>query len=742
MLYTENDDDSLAPPMDDERYVLPAGHGSPYSYDPTFHGPIARRRFTDVICLILFLVFILFWVVLGIFGFLNGHPKRLLHPADYTGKECGIEELSDKKFLYYFDIIQCAKLGISIIKGCPTTQVCVERCPNVTKVVTIFTQDKSWLVCKPDLDINIKQRNTPIYLVRMGYCAPYVISSIPLLGRCIPTVDKDLINVLIPQANAFTNYTQKDFVNSTRQLAKYLKVYNIGQQIFQDFMQFWWMYIFGLFFSMAVALVWIILMRWLAGFMVTLNFFIVVGLLSFGIYFCFDSWYRIKYPNNAKHINILPLNMQPDDIFADIIKDKKDIEKTWLIFGIILSSFLVLVIILTLIFLTRLRIAIALIREASKAIAVMLTTLFWPLIPFLLQICIIIFWAALCICLASTGFAYYQTVNIPDSWNRTLYASNPRLQDIYGQNNGVIYTANFTQCDPQLFKKQLDKMGIDPTKTLAACQFVNYEQHPWYIYMQIFNLFGLFWTIFFVNALNQITLAGAFSSYYWARNKRRDVPFFIMIRSFSLACIYHAGSLAFGSLLLAITKMIRLFLEYLKDKCEKSGNSVLICLLRCIRCLFWIFEKFLRFLNKNAFIMMAIHGKNFCQSAADAFSLLMRNVIRVVVINHTTDFLLFMGQLVVMATTGYFFYFLHNTQSDVSQLLPKFRVWQFSMAVQIIGAYFVSRIFFGVYEMAVDTLFLCFLEDCERNDGSPQKPYYMSKDLKRILHKKNQIVQS
>jgi choline transporter-like protein 2/4/5 len=29
--------------------------------------------------------------------------------------------------------------------------------------------------------------------------------------------------------------------------------------------------------------------------------------------------------------------------------------------------------------------------------------------------------------------------------------------------------------------------------------------------------------------------------------------------------------------------------------------------------------------------------------------------------------------------------------------------------------------------MAVDTLFLCFLEDLERNDGTPERPYYMSK---------------
>jgi len=50
-----------------------------------------------------------------------------------------------------------------------------------------------------------------------------------------------------------------------------------------------------------------------------------------------------------------------------------------------------------------------------------------------------------------------------------------------------------------------------------------------------------------------------------------------------------------------------------------------------------------------------------------------------------------------------------------------------------LGAYFIADIFFGVYEMAVDTLFLCFLEDIERNDGSASKPYFMSSDLKKIL---------
>ena len=37
-----------------------------------------------------------------------------------------------------------------------------------------------------------------------------------------------------------------------------------------------------------------------------------------------------------------------------------------------------------------------------------------------------------------------------------------------------------------------------------------------------------------------------------------------------------------------------------------------------------------------------------------------------------------------------------------------------------------------------DSIFLCFLEDLEVNDGTPEKPYYMTRDLMKLLSKRNQ----
>lgn len=47
-------------------------------------------------------------------------------------------------------------------------------------------------------------------------------------------------------------------------------------------------------------------------------------------------------------------------------------------------------------------------------------------------------------------------------------------------------------------------------------------------------------------------------------------------------------------------------------------------------------------------------------------------------------------------------------------------------------AFVLSSMFLSLFEAAIDTILLCFLEDSEVNDGTVQKPYYMSKALMQI----------
>jgi len=133
--------------------------------------------------------------------------------------------------------------------------------------------------------------------------------------------------------------------------------------------------------------------------------------------------------------------------------------------------------------------------------------------------------------------------------------------------------------------------------------------------------------------------------------------------------------------------------------------------------------------------VIAIHGKNFCSAAKEAFMLLLENALRVVAVNSVTSFLLFMGKLLVVGIVGVasFYWFDKLNQDDPTQL----RYDVVPTIIMVIFAYAVSVLFFDVYDMAVDTIFLCFLEDLEMNDGSPEKPYYMDDSLKHLLHLEN-----
>lgn len=63
---------------------------------------------------------------------------------------------------------------------------------------------------------------------------------------------------------------------------------------------------------------------------------------------------------------------------------------------------------------------------------------------------------------------------------------------------------------------------------------------------------------------------------------------------------------------------------------------------------------------------------------------------------------------------------------------------------RIVGIVEFKHSNFFCFEIAIRTLvlnlkFSVSVEDSERNDGSPSKPYFMSKNLMKILHKKNKI---
>ncbi|XP_037514059.1 choline transporter-like protein 4 isoform X4 [Rhipicephalus sanguineus] len=705
----------------------PLSTGEPRKFDPGFKGPLKNRSCTDIICLFLFVFFLFGWAIVAFFAYRNGNPERLIYPTDSDGNICGQPPYEDKQYLFFFDITQCLKRAYkpgdllpSLI--CNTPQVCVSHCPNETFWVDNAKKEKedlirSKLICQYGVDPLDKKSTLEELTGKDQKCASYYLKSSSVARRCLPgrlELDangkvKDMINDNgIVEAVSAKGLAKKTKNSIELILAGLSSAKDVGELAFQDFKTAWPHMLIGLLCAMLVAFLWIALMRWLAAVMVWLSILCLVLLFSFGSYYSFSKYVELRNSMDSGSENLIK-QFDVSVSFTQNLRAYSANKNTWLVLGIV-SVVILVVLLLLLIFLRkRIVIAIALIKEASRAVALMPSALFFPILPYLLHLLLFAFWGSVAVYLASSGTAEFKYMNMTDGNNSMTTQS----------------------CSAKDFNKTLSQL---------RCQFTQYVANQHLSRLQIYNFIGLIWGMFFIVGLGQVALAAAFASYYWAFRKPQDVPFFAVLNGLWITVRYHLGSVAFGSLILTIVRVIRIVLEYIDEKLKKYDNEFTRCLMRCCKCCFWCLEKFLKFLNKNAYIMIAIYGKNFCTSAKEAFKLLMRNVVRVVVLDKVTDLLLLVGKLVIVGIVAVPTFLVFSRKVDaLNNHLPELNYYMLPILTISVGAYIIASSFFSVYSMAVDTLFLCFLEDCERHDGSEEKPYYMSKELMKILGKQNRL---
>jgi hypothetical protein len=69
-------------------------------------------------------------------------------------------------------------------------------------------------------------------------------------------------------------------------------------------------------------------------------------------------------------------------------------------------------------------------------------------------------------------------------------------------------------------------------------------------------------------------------------------------------------------------------MKYLEKQASAQKNRIMVIVFKAVQCILWCFEKFIKYLNKNAYIQVALLGTNFCTSAKVAFSLILRNFAR------------------------------------------------------------------------------------------------------------------
>ncbi|KAJ3438227.1 ctl-like protein [Anaeramoeba flamelloides] len=634
--------------LSDEEHKVVAGKNihdmgvhEKFEYDESFSGPLSQRKHRDVFWLILFIIFWIGMIVVAGLAYSTGTPKRLMYPKDYRGNVCGMDNTKAKDALSS----NYTKSELSFLSDTSdlkyvfwphdgsSEEICIDECPTKGDIANPL--------CDESIN-NYIDKDDP-------YC-PYKTESI--LRRCLPT--------------QLTNTNSSDVINKVK---KSVSGSSGLSKVMGDLIQGWYVLLVSIFIAVALSFLWLLVIRKFARFMVFFTiffYFVMLGLVTW--YF----WHQAEESDNIADDKKMDTDTTNAKVFRIFF---------YIMFAVIVLSLCALVFLRK-----KILLAIAVIKEASKAVSDIPMVVFFPLISFGMLLVLYVWWVPVSMFLMSSG--------------------KPRL-----------VTEVPATGDPYLVLDYKNEKSIN--------------------YLGIYHFFGLLWTNAFIVALTQGTIAGAIASWYWTRDKS-NIPGSPVKESFLRNCKYHLGSYAFGSLIIAIIQLLRVILEYTERQMKKASgeNKFVKYLFYAMRCCLKCMESTMKFINRNAYIMIAVYGQSFCKSTKRAFHLIGRNLFRIMAINIVGDFLLFLGKLSVCILTGIIAMAMCKADDNMS-------LYVIPSVLSAVLAYLVASGFMAVFEMAIDTILLSFCEDCERHDGSSvEKEPYASEELQEFMtniqHNKHQ----
>jgi len=170
------------------------------------------------------------------------------------------------------------------------------------------------------------------------------------------------------------------------------------------------------------------------------------------------------------------------------------------------------------------------------------------------------------------------------------------------------------------------------------------------------------------------------------------------------ACIA-SGSLAFGSLLITIVQFCRMLMNAAMN--SKGNNNIgMLVLYCCLRFMCYLLEGILRYITRYANIYIAMNGTSFWESAKLTWALLGRQSGWQMVMNDClVGYLNISGALLCLGVPTALCFAITGASG----------MHWISIVVVALTSGMVFIIFARNLRTAVDTIFVCFFEDLERN---------------------------
>lgn len=228
-----------------------------------------------------------------------------------------------------------------------------------------------------------------------------------------------------------------------------------------------------------------------------------------------------------------------------------------------------------------------------------------------------------------------------------------------------------------------------------------------------FLFLGLLWTNQFIHAFLVVSVSGTVGTFYWLDedHPRAKRP---VLSSLWVAFRYHLGTIAFGSLLVAVVQFIRYITMYLDARTKKMQKEnrvmkfIFMILHCCLRCL----ERCIKFITNNAFVVTGLYGKNFCMSTKAAFGLIMANMAQVATLNFLSDIIVKLGQVGIAASAALLAWLIFENDEAYGRDGDKELDAQwFPVLCTAILAWPVGKAVLSIYSIAIDTILVSYCQD-------------------------------
>eukprot|EP00042_Codosiga_hollandica_P057985 m.868837 g.868837 ORF g.868837 m.868837 type:complete len:475 (+) comp59739_c0_seq37:2192-3616(+) len=330
--------------------VAPA-EGEKQAYDPNFQGPLRSRSCTDCLFLLLFIASWAGMAAIAGLALRDGDPARYYYGADIYGNVCGRSndkvineansglDMSDRPYLYYFDVTTTAAV-----------RLCVAACPSAAGTAG-SAQAAGLCLDQSPYTLDAFQVGLGHNIDGTHGCPSVYVATTERFHRCVPDDAESAFEALYGgQADGIWANLSSDFTHDWKTIV-YLCLIAAG-----------------------VSFVVLLLMRCIAPVLIWIVYFGTIIVLCGTIGYLWYMWKRKKDAHEEDETAVT----------ADTVK-------TFFIAAIVVSSVAGLVLVVVLVMYKRVRLVVALFKEASAVLLAAPFLVFTPIWTYILLLGLIIY---------------------------------------------------------------------------------------------------------------------------------------------------------------------------------------------------------------------------------------------------------------------------------------------------------------------------------------------------------------